>query len=197
MVGRGRVIPAEDEKIAQTARDCLDPARRGFDFVIVVDDLEHAHREHAEAVYQRYRLALDTMLRPVGLDHRASVHFLVNMMEAYYFAHAAAINDVCGTNLQDHPGDVEEIRHPKNDLKALCPGFREIEHGKQIMQRLDMEHVLSDPRTCRSLRTLFGWYARAIGRPFDDTYHLRDGEYWEVTRGQIDRLPDIASITPS
>ena len=47
----------------------------------------------------------------------ASVHFLVNMLEAYYFAHAAATNGVLGTELEDFEGDVESIRHPKNDLK--------------------------------------------------------------------------------
>jgi hypothetical protein len=177
------------------------PARayfnQGFDYVILIDDLEADRGPHANLVFQRYRNALDTFLSPLGKENCASVHFLVNMVEAYYFADASAINEVCGTTLQDHQGDVEEIRHPKNDLKAIRPGFREIEHGMQIMRRLDMEHVLSNPQTCRSLRALFGWCAKAIGRPFDDTYQLRNGEYWDVTRGQIDWLPGSSSITPS
>lgn len=189
MVGKGQIIPTEDEKIARVARDCLDPNRGGFDFIIIVDDLEHDRRDHADDVYQRYRTALDVILQPNGLDHRASVHFLVNMLEAYYFANAAAINAVLGTRLTDLDRDVETISHPKNELKALSPGFDEIEHGEQIMQRLDVRHVLSNPETCRSLRTLFGWCSKAIGRPFDETYRLLDGKYWEVTREQINKLP--------
>ncbi len=156
-----------------------------------MDDLEHDFRDQAEAVFQRYRAALDTFLGPAGLSHRASVHFLVNMLEAYYFAHAAAINAVLGTGLADFEGDVETIRHPKNELKRLHPGFDEIEHGREIIERLDVAHVLSNPATCRSLRTLFGWCSKAIGRVGDDVYQLANGSYFEVTRPQIDALPGL------
>ena len=129
------------------------------------------------------------MLEPDGLSPRASVHFLVNMLEAYYFADAAAINAVLGTEMADFEGDVETIRHPKNELKRLHPGFDEIEHGGAIIESLDVPHVLSNPETCRSLRTLFGWCSRAIGREFTDVYQLANGSYFEVTRPQIDALP--------
>ena len=68
-------------------RRCLCPS--GYDYVILIDNLEHARRENARAIYDRYRQPLDLMLRPLALQTRASVHFLVNMLEAYYFAHAA------------------------------------------------------------------------------------------------------------
>ena len=111
------------------------------------------------------------------------------MLEAYYFADAAAINAVLGTELADHEGDVETIRHPKNELKRLHPGFDEIQHGQAIIECLDIPHVLSNPATCRSLRTLFGWCSRAIGRDVNDVYQLANGSDFEVTRPQIDALP--------
>jgi hypothetical protein len=178
-------IPDRDEEVGLFARRYLSS---DFDYVILVDDLEHDHRDQVEEVFQRYRVALDTMLQPVGSNARASVHFLVNMLEAYYFAHAAAINGVLGTEEGDYEGDVESIRHPKNELKKLSPGFDEVVHGRLILERLDVSRVLSNPSTCRSLRTLFGWCSKAIGRPFTDVYQLKEGLYYDVTRGQIDQL---------
>jgi Domain of unknown function (DUF4276) len=186
-VGTRRKMDANDERIGLAARAFL---HNGYHYVILVDDLEHDFRDQAEAVYQRYRTALDTILEPDGLSSRASVHFLVNMLEAYYFADAAAINAVLGTEMADFEGDVETIRHPKNELKRLHPGFDEVEHGGTIIAGLDVPHVLSNPETCRSLRTLFGWCSRAIGREFTDVYQLANGSYFEVTRPQIDSLPD-------
>ncbi len=186
IVGSGKQITERDEEIGIWARRALSS---GVDYVLLIDDLEHDSREDVESVYQRYRTAFDTILGPAGLSHRASVHFLVNMLEAYYFAHADAINTVLGTTLSDHEGDVEEIRHPKNDLKKLHPGFDEIEHGRAILESLDVPRVLSNPETCRSLRTLFGWCSRAIGCEFDDVYQLAIGRYLDVTRPQIDSLP--------
>jgi hypothetical protein len=190
MVGSGKRIPDKDEEIGLFARRALSG---GFDYLILIDDLEHDYKEQAEEVFQRYRVALDTLLQPVGLETRASVHFLVNMLEAYYFADASAINGVLGTELDDHQGDVETIRHPKNDLKRIRPGFDEVAHGRLILERLDVTRVLSNPSTCRWLRTLFGWCTKAIGREFTDICQLRSGSYHEVTRPQIDTLPDSPS----
>ncbi len=191
MVGTGQRIADRDEEIALSARRYLSG---GFDYLIIVDDLEHDHREKAAEVFRRYRLALDTILDPMGWKDRASVHFLVNMLEAYYFADAAAINRVLGTELVDHVGDVETIRHPKNDLKKIILGFDEIKHGRSILEQLNVIHVLSSPSTCRSLRTLFGWCSKAIGREFTDVYELRNGCYFEVTRPQIDSLSDSSPV---
>jgi hypothetical protein len=191
MVGTGSTITSRDEEIGLFARRCLQD---GFDYVILVDDLEHEYKDQAFAVFQRYRTALDTMLHPVGLGSRASVHFLVNMLEAYYLADAQAVNNVLGTTILDYEGDVETIRHPKNDLKALSPGFDEIEHGRLIVSLLDVPRVLSNPATCRALRTLFGWCSRAICHPLTDVFQLRSGSYFEVTKAQIDALPDVPSV---
>ena len=122
---------------------------------------------------------------------RVSVHFLVNMLEAYYFADASAINAVMGTDWTDHPGDVEMIGHPKNELKNQLKSFDEIEHGEQIVRRLDVPHVLSRPETCASLRTLFGWCWRALGMPPGEDYQLEHGVYFCTTQPQIDQLPPV------
>ena len=151
MVGRGKLIPDKDEDIGLKARKYL---AEGDDFIVLFDDLERSRSEEANAVYARYRLAFDVMLGPLRREARASVYFLVNMLEAYYFADAPAVNAVVGTNLSDFEGDVETIPHPKNELKkitaALGSGtiFDEIEHGREILERLDVAKV---PLTARNM----------------------------------------------
>ncbi len=185
MVGAGKKIPDRDEKeIGLPARRYLT---KDATFVILVDDLEPGRAPQATEVYQRYRNALDTFLSE-SQTRRASVHFFVNMLEAYYFADAKAINAVLGTNLEDHQEDVETIRHPKNDLKRHYTRFNEVEHGKAIVAKLDLPHVLSRPETCAALRTLFGWCSKAIGQTPSDRFELARGSYSELTRQQIDEL---------
>ncbi len=152
-------MPSRDEDFALRA---LGFFRQGGDFVLLVDDLEEAWRNQMEDVYARYREAFERVL-PEPLWPRVSVHFLVNMLEAYYFAHAAAVNEVMGTDWIDHEGDVETIGHPKGELKKRLGRFDEVEHGGQIVQRLDVPHILTRPDACASLRTLFGWCWRALG----------------------------------
>jgi hypothetical protein len=184
MVGTGRTITDKDAtQIGLEARKFL---MQKDTFVILVDDLEGSRAGQQQAVFQRYRQVLDTMLGPH--KNRASVHFLVNMLEAYYFADSRAINAVLGTTLADHTDDVETIGHPKGDLKRLFHGFDEIEHGRDILARLDVAHVLSRVDTCASLRTLFGWCWKAIGETPTDLYQLVGGVYHPVTRPQIDTL---------
>jgi hypothetical protein len=185
MVGTGKVIPDRDAKeIGFPARKYLAEGAR---FVILVDDLEPNRAPQATEVYQRYRAALDTIL-PEPQRRRASVHFFVNMLEAYYFADAQAVNSVLRTSLNDYESDVETICHPKSDLKELYPGFDEIGHGRAIVASLDLPHVLSRPDTCAALRTLFGWCSRAIGQPPTDRFELVRGSYSELTKGQIDEV---------
>jgi hypothetical protein len=194
MVGRGKKITDKDEDIGLRARRYFGD---GYDFILLIDDLERDRVEAAEAVYDRYRAAFDVMLSPRQLQGRASVHFLVNMLEAYYFADAPAVNAVLGTELADFEGDVETIPHPKNQLKeivsALGSGrsFDEIEHGRAILQQLDVAKVLSRPDTCRSLRTAFAWCCRAMGLPPTELFRLGDGQLSPVTSAQLDRLSPI------
>jgi hypothetical protein len=185
--GKAQKLPSRDEDLALRALGFL---RQGGDFVLLIDDLEGARRDQREEVFARSRRAFDTVV-PQSMRSRVSVHFLVNMLEAYYFAHAAAINEVMGTDWKDHDGDVETIGHPKGELKKRLDAFDEIEHGGQIVRRLDVPHVLSRPETCAALRTLFGWCWRALGLPPGDDFQLATGRYFDVTRPQIDQLPPV------
>jgi hypothetical protein len=150
-------------------------------------------RDQAQQVFDRYRSALDKILN--DLKHRASVHFLVNMLEAYYFADTEAIKTILQTALSDYEGDVEEIHDPKEDPKRLPSGFREIEDGGRILDQLDIEHVLSRPDACASLRTLFAWCVKVLEKysdydctDFYNRYKLNDGKLSEITRTQLDNF---------
>ena len=185
MIGGGKRIPDKD------ATDIGLPARQFLSsessFVILIDDLEATRSKEIQQVFARYRLALNDMLEPNQI-RRASVHFLVNMLEAYYFADAQAVNSVLGTEIEDYEGDVEIIRNPKSNLKKLCREFNEITHGRQIVDNLRVFHVLSRKETCASLRTVFAWICKAVGEPAGDTYQLLDGRYNDVTRHQAGAL---------
>ena len=186
MLGSGKLIPQKDETdISLPARTYLSSEGR---FVILIDDLEPRRRETIQKVFDRYRSALDAMLRPDQI-HRASVHFFVTMLEAYYFADAQAVNQVLGVRIEDHEGDVEEIRNPKSKLKGLYPGFHEIKHGRRIVDELRMDHVLSRKETCAALRTMFAWICKALGEPESETWRLLDGRRNAVTATQIHTLP--------
>jgi len=181
VTGTNKYIPdRRAEEIGVPARKFID---KGGSFVILVDDLEKYFVTTRDTVFRLYREALDVMLK--GRTHLASVHFLVNMLEAYYFADARAINHVLGTQLQDHPGDVEEIGHPKNELKQLVEGFDEVEHGQEILAILDVEHVLSRPETCASLRGLFKWCTLVMGLQPSARYSLVNGAVEATTAGQL------------
>ena len=161
VVGTDQIIERKDElEIGLPARGYIN--RSGCHFVLLIDDLEYDRGDHAQQVFDRYRLALDTILN--DLKHRASVHFLVNMLEAYYFADARAINAVLETSLPDYEGDVETIRNPKSDLRAEYQGFREIDDGGQILDQIDIGRVLSRPDACASLRTLFAWCVGVLAK---------------------------------
>jgi hypothetical protein len=101
---------------------------------------------------------------------------------------------VLKTELTDFAGDVETIRHPKNDLKniaaALRPtrSFDEVEDGKLILQQLDIGKVLSKPETCRSLRTAYAWCCRAMGLEKTELFRLSDGQLYSITSSQLDDL---------
>lgn len=140
MVGCGKKITDRDEEqIGVPARQFI---RQNPDsFVIVLDDLEYDRADQHEAVFKRYKAALNNLLGEQS--GRASVHFLVMMLEAYFWAHADAMNAVFDAHLEDHEGDVEEIRNPKSKIKlGPCPNYDEVEHSGAILAQLDVEHVL-------------------------------------------------------
>jgi hypothetical protein len=197
IVGSGGIIPKKDAtEIGLPARRYLATDR--CHLVVLLDDLEHHRRVQAQQVFDRYRLALDTILTDEQ-KCRAAVHFLVNMLEAYYFADARAVNEALELNLlsQDYAEDVEMIRNPKGEFKKLYPGFDEIKDGGRILEHLDVEHVLSRPDTCAWLRTLFAWCVKALERyssyelsPQHDRYRLDDGELSPITQSQLDHFYD-------
>ena len=189
VVGTSQMIETKDE--LEIGLPALGYVRRsGCHFVLLIDDLEHRRRDQAQQIFNRYQLALDTVLNT--LKHRASVHFLVYMLEAYYFADTQAINVVLGTSLPDRDDDVETIRNPKSDLRELYPSFREINDGGRILDQIDIERVLSRPDTCASLRTLFAWCVKVLETysdhdctDFYDKYRLHDGKLSDITGSQL------------
>lgn len=191
MVGKGTLLPGKDEEIGIEARNFL----RGHPchFVILIDDREHDRIGQIESIWNRYRTAGDTLLRP---DERSrfSVHFLANMLEAYYFADSKAVNQALGKSVlaRDLDGDVESIRHPKNDLKnasrQINLSFDEKEDGEKVVAQLDVEHVLSRKDGCGYLRSLFAWCVKQI---------QANCPVWDNTLGMKFGLPDgiIADLT--
>ena len=192
VVGTDQMIERKDElEIGLPARGYVNRSR--CHFVLLIDDLEYSRRDQALEVFNLYQTVLDTVLN--SLKHRASVHFLVNMLEAYYFADAQAINAFLETSLPDYEGDVETIRNPKSDLRAEYQGFSEIDDGGRILDQIDIEHVLSRPDACASLRTLFAWCVKVLEKysdydcaDFYDKYKLNDGKLSEITRTQLDNF---------
>lgn len=183
MTGSGQAIPDRDTaEIGLPARNFLQ--RHPNSFVVLIDDLEYGRRGIHGEVFERYRVALDGVLTE-SQRWRASVHFLVNMLEAYYFAHAEAISLALGVQVEDFDGDVEDIRHPKGMLKELMPGFNEITHGRSIVSTLDGAHILRNPQTCASLRTLFKWCILARRGEVTDRFQARDGRCSPVTEPQL------------
>lgn len=159
-------------------------------FVILIDDLEHDRRDCAQGVFDRYRAALDAKL--CHEKSQASVQFFVPMLEAYYFTHPDVLTKVLGIELSSQTEDVESLRHPKNqldiELKRSAQKFKEIEHGEEIINRLELERVLSNPKTCCSLRSLMAWCWAALGRSDTDDFQLRQGCRWPLTSSQIASL---------
>ena len=192
VVGTNRPIPLKDwEEIGRPARDYVNQS--GCHFVILIDDLEYNRRNKEQKVFDRYNEALDTV--PTALKHRASMHFLVNMLEAYYFADVKTTNAVLGISLLDRGNDVETIRNPKSDLRKEYQGFREIDDGGRILDQIDIEHILSRPDACASLRTLFAWCVKVLAKysdydcaDLDDKYRLHDGILSVVTGTQLNNF---------
>ncbi len=195
VVGTSKRIPSKDiERIAYPARKFLQENPCGF--ILLIDDMEHDRRPQAQAIFARYQQTLTQVLDD-RQKLRAAVHFLVNMLEAYFFADARAVNQVldCAPPLEDYPGDVEQIRHPKGDLKRRCKGYSETKTMGDILARLDVAHILARPDTCASLRTIFDWCICQMDAYAPDFYHaslddlrrrfhIHDGVLHPVTRDQ-------------
>jgi hypothetical protein len=193
MPGRGGVIPTKDaEKIGFPARSWL--REHGEDaFVMLIDDLEWDRRDDHQQIFDRYKAAFGVL--PEADRARAGVFFLVMMVEAYYFADPVALEAALGVTppALEVGEDVEHKRHPKNELKRLHPGFRERADGAKIVAKLDLERVLENPSTCRSLRTLVAWCYQALALECGESFQLAAGVRCPVTGGQVGALAPGAS----
>ncbi|NEO88356.1 MAG: DUF4276 family protein [Spirulina sp. SIO3F2] len=195
MVGKGQMLPSKDfEQIGAPARRHLQnaPCAR----LLLIDDLEGLDEADASAAFQRYRRALDEGLR----EHkeRAAVHFLVRMLEAYFFADVEATNQALALDppIPSYDQDVETtIEHPKSELKQqYFPQYREIEDSGKVLGQLSLNTVLASPERCASLRTCVKWIVEqlmAYPTPnyveqfsFDERFHLQTGQLYVVTENQ-------------
>ncbi len=191
MVGAGKIIPDRDQDMIGL------PARRfvcnhNTRFLILIDDVESDRRPQINQIFARYRSALDTMLTESERS-RVAVHFLANMLEAYYFADSAAVNAALKKTVLDvdYEGDVEDILHPKNKLKELHSGFDERDDGAKIVPNLDLDHILNNRETCAFLRSLFGWCVALLSdnaelwdEDISSRYQLAQGIQEPLTRHQ-------------
>lgn len=185
MVDGGKPLTNRQQELGLIARRFLQSDASHL--VLLVDDLENRAESHRE-VFALYRSAFDTMLA-VDLQQRAGVHFLVRMVEAYYFAHNEVVNDVLGLDLEDITADPESIRHPKGMLKQLCRergmSFDEKTDGQKIAERIDLPRVLSNPETCRSIRCLVKWCFDRTGAEMGDRFQLKSGHICRVAGVQL------------
>lgn len=187
MVGKGQTLSSRQEELALSIRGFLDQSPANL--AVVIDDLEE-RKPFQNSVFETYREPLDRMLRPRQSRDRASVHFFVPMIEAYFLADAATVNDVLGLSITEVEGDPEEIRGPKGKLKKYCQeagrSYNERLDGEKIAGRVDLAQVLVNPDYCASLRSLVKWCSRRVGEEDGVRYQLVDGRICELTGEQID-----------
>lgn len=190
VLGTEKLMPSKDqEAISLPVRSWLkgNPNAR----VVLVDDLED---RDPEGVFRRYREAIDLLLAPEERP-RAAVHFLVKMIEAYFFAHPEAVEQALNRTIVVPPGDPEGIKHPKNELKRQLESFREIDDGAKIIAKLSLDLVLADPTTCAWLRSFAHWLHGSLARATDQSealayfeferrFRLVDGALAALTSGQ-------------
>ena len=190
IVGTKKNIPTKDaEEIGLPARFYLSKGKSYY--LILIDDLENSRKDIAHEVYNRYREALDRIL--IKEKYRASVHFLVNMIEAYFFADAEAINRALKLQvpIDDYNSDVELIRHPKGELKKIYKNYNEIKDCEKILDIIKIDKVLSKKDTCAWLRTLFTWCIYVIKKntyyimPTPAPFCIDEGIYSIVTGKQL------------
>ncbi len=123
MVGKHQRLPTKDEEEIGLPV-LLFLRRHPGSYAMVVDDLEGARRDVAAEVFARYWTALNEVLMTSKLHTRAAVHFLVNMLEAYYFADSNAVNSVAGAEVvaADHPTDVRADWTSQGRTQAALAG---------------------------------------------------------------------------
>lgn len=164
---RGSALPTRAEaEISLPTRLCL----RGHAdrLVLLIDDLEYSRRDQSQDIFRLYREAIDKLLTEEETS-RAAVHFLVNMLEAYFFADPQAVQRALSVDIGPYADDVEDLRHPKGELKARLGSYRERRDAGAILEQLELGRVLADPVTCAWLRACVAWLDEALRRSLDPT----------------------------
>lgn len=163
-------------------------------FVILMDDLEYERIKDGEKIFERYRELLD---KGLGSEtSRGSVHFLANMVEAYFFADFQATNTALAlaSPLSEHVGDVERIRNPKHEIRKRLPTYNEIEDAGKVLNRIDLRRVLAEKDSCAWLRSCVKWTVEVLEQYTHSgvidstgirlTCHLDDGKVSGLTAAQ-------------
>lgn len=195
IIGTSKQLPGKDfDKISAPARRHIqeDPCSR----IILIDDLEGIDEQEAKKTFDRYRQALDAGLG--SYSKRGSVHFLVNMFEAYFFADPTALSESLGVSIAQasYNGDVETILNPKAKLKQIFSNYKEAEHPGPILDRFCLAYALANPEYCRSLRTCVKWivhqlevypdmnYLSLLMYEYESAFSLSTGRLYDVTADQ-------------
>ncbi len=209
-------VPRRDEELAQKCRNWLCDSENGWQprprrRLVLFDDLESARVSQVEMLFFRYREAVDLLLTE-SLKPRVAVHFLANMLEAYFWADPRGLEEHLGLNVSNIqlPADPEEIPHPKNliqsELQKLKSGrsYREVDHGTVLIGKLDLAEVLKDPTTCGYLRAALGWMVDSLERvttqpevlayfQLRQKFQLDHGLFARATAHQLVAEPDDGS----
>ncbi len=197
VVNTDKTLPDKDAAIGFDARRYLSNQKDGYTHhVILIDDLEGLNENDARNAYERYRVAL-VKINPKD-EHRVSIHYLINMLEAYYFVNTDALNSFVNPEglpesqkiiFDNYSNDVEDMPHPKSAIKSKFAknkyrAFNEKQAAQEIIPQLNVPLILSNPDTCAGLRTLFKWCWGAIGEPHEERFCFEEGKLYEITRYQ-------------
>lgn len=183
-LGVPKKIPKKHaEQIGLTSRRWLQDGL--VDYIILVDDIESSRRSQIDLVYKNYIAIFDKELG--NYRKNASVHFFVNMIEAYFFADSNSINSVFNKAIVDDSDDVEDIKNPKVKLKSIVGQYHEIDDLGRLLNSLSVGHVLSKPDTCGYLRVLFAWCIK-VANLHMNKYCLQDGILGDATKQQLSQV---------
>lgn len=190
---RSQIIP-DHQKLALDLPKLL--AQNPDRYFLWLDDLEKGEdRQNPTSHYRYYRDLIEGAVTG-DFRRRCSVHFLVNMLENYFFGHTSVVNEVLKTSLTDHDGDCENIRSAAGKLNEFAKSvsqssqYHKTTHGTEIARKLDIERILGNPQTCRALRTLVAWCWNTVGEQPTGRFQLAEGSFWSITAVQLSPEPN-------
>ncbi len=190
-------LPTFKQEIALKVRGWLENGQNRF--LIFIDDGERARAATIGEVFADYRSTI-TALLPEAQHPRVAVHFLVNMIEAYYFADPERASEALGWSIPRIGGDPEEIRNPYSDLIEAAGRLgkdygKKRETGERVLARIRLEEILKNPEHCGWLRAAVRWLVfsleNATDQPealeafgFRQLFHLESGKIAPLTGAQ-------------